>query len=463
MRSTTWERLVMMINKEARALFDVMSEGILYIDQDGHILFANRAYRRFLEMENQVKPDQRVEGLYLRDLRPNAQLPDVIKSGVPVLHAPRKEKKDVYFVNMYPVVIDGKIAGGLSVVTFIEEAESFKSEFDYFTQNSKQRAGSWGNTKNDPPPYTFDSIIAEAPISLAVKSLAMRIANADATVLLESESGTGKELYAQAIHNASRRRNGAFLAINCANFSKDILESELFGYEEGAFTGARKGGKKGFFEVAQGGTVFLDEISETELPLQAKLLRVLQEHRIRRVGGVDEIGVDVRIIAACNADLFRRVEEGEFRKDLYFRLNVFPLHIPALRERPEEIPSLAKGILADLSKRQKRELSVTDHAMQCLMAYHWPGNVRELRNVLEFSSYLTDDGVIDVANLPENCVRSEQWRVPTGLAAKVRAFEKEEISKLLYKHGNDTRGKQKAADILGISLATLYNKLQQTD
>jgi transcriptional regulator with PAS, ATPase and Fis domain len=451
----------MVINKEVRALFDAMSEGILYIDRDGHILFANRAYRRFLEMENQVRPDQRVEGLYLRDLRPNAQLPDVIKSGVPVLHAPRKEKKDVYFVNMYPIVIDGKIAGGLSVVTFIEEARDFKSELDYLTQNSGQNAGSRGGAKSSAPPYTFDSIIAEAPISVAVKSLAMRIAGTEATVLLESESGTGKELYAQAIHNASRRRNGVFLAINCANFSKDILESELFGYEEGAFTGARKGGKKGFFEAAQGGTVFLDEISETELPLQAKLLRVLQEHRIRRVGGTDEIGVDVRVIAACNADLSRRVEEGEFRKDLYFRLNVFPLHIPALRERPEEIPSLAKGILSDLSKRQKRELSVTERAMKCMAAYRWPGNVRELRNVLEFSSYLTDDGVIDVANLPENCARPEQ--TPTRLAAKVRAFEREEISKLLYKYGNDTRGKQKAADILGISLATLYNKLQQTD
>jgi transcriptional regulator with PAS, ATPase and Fis domain len=453
----------MVINKEVRALFDAMSEGILYIDRDGHILFANRAYRCFLEMENQVRPDQRVEGLYLRDLRPNAQLPDVIKSGVPVLHAPRKEKKDVYFVNMYPIIIDGKITGGLSVVTFIEEAKNFKSELDYFTQNSRLGAGSWGNTENNTPPYTFDSIIAEAPISVAVKGMAMRIANTDATVLLESESGTGKELYAQAIHNASRRKKGVFLAINCANFSRDILESELFGYEEGAFTGARKGGKKGFFEAAQGGTVFLDEISEIELPLQAKLLRVLQEHRIRRVGGADEISVDVRVIAACNADLSRRVEEGEFRKDLYFRLNVFPLHIPALRERPEEIPSFTKSILADLSRRQKRELSITGRAMKCMMAYHWPGNVRELRNVLEFSSYLTDDGVIDIASLPENCARPERQRTPKGLAAKVRAFEREEISKLLYKYGSDTRGKQKAADILGISLATLYNKLQPSE
>jgi transcriptional regulator with PAS, ATPase and Fis domain len=450
----------MEINKEVRALFDAMSEGMVYIDRDGRIIFANKAYRRFLEMENQIIACQRIEGLYLRDLRPKAQLPDVIKSGVPVLHVPRKEQKDVYFVNMYPIVIDGEIVGGLSVVTFIEEATDFKSEIEFVTRNIKQNSRSSGTKSR--PLYTFDSIIAEATISVTVKNMAIRIADTDATVLLESESGTGKELYAQAIHNASRRRNGVFLAINCANFSKDILESELFGYEEGAFTGAKKGGKMGIFEVAQGGTVFLDEISEMELQLQAKLLRILQERRIRRVGGVEEINIDVRIITACNADLFRRVEEGEFRKDLYFRLNVFPLHIPPLRERAEEIPSLTKYILAELSKRLKRELSITDQAMKCFTTYQWPGNVRELHNVLEFSSYLANDGVIDVKDLPENCARSGQNDQPQGLAARVRAFEKEEISKLLYKYGNDTRGKQKVADILGISLATLYNKLADT-
>ncbi|MDR0379606.1 MAG: sigma 54-interacting transcriptional regulator [Candidatus Accumulibacter sp.] len=447
-----------MINKEARALFDAMSEGILYVDRDGRILFVNRAYRRFLEKENRLKPDQQLDGLHIGELRPNIRLPDVIKSGVPVLHMPCREKKDVYFANMYPVVIDGAMMGGLSVATFIEEARSFRSEFDYFIQND----GALENAESKASFHTFDSIIAKAPISTAVKRMAMRIANTDATVLLESESGTGKELYAQAIHNASRRRNNVFLAINCANFSKDILESELFGYEEGAFTGARKGGKKGFFEAAHGGTVFLDEISEMELPLQAKLLRVLQEYRIRRVGGVNEIGVDVRVIAACNANLSRRVEEGKFRKDLYFRLNVFPLRIPALRERPEEIPSLVESILSDLSRRQKRELSVTDRAMKYLVVYQWPGNVRELRNILEFSSYLADNGVIDVEDLPENCLRSELNDSSRGLAARVRAFEKEEISKLLFRYGSDTRGKQKAADILGISLATLYNKLAET-
>jgi transcriptional regulator with PAS, ATPase and Fis domain len=447
----------MIFNEEVRALFDAMSEGIVYIDLDGRIIFTNKAYLRFLEIENNIKPDQRVEGLYLRDLRPRAQLPDVIKGGVPVLHAPRKEKKDVYFVNMYPVTINGKVAGGLSVVTFIQDAWGFRSELESYTQQN--RTIEHDRAKKTGASYTFDSIIAEAPISLAVKTLAMRIANTNATVLLESESGTGKELYAQAIHNASGRRDGIFLAINCANFSKDILESELFGYEGGAFTGARKEGKPGLFEAACGGTILLDEISEIELPLQAKLLRVLQERRIRRVGGVVEIDVDVRVIAACNADLYKRVEEGQFRKDLYYRLNVFPLHLPALRERPEEIGLLARSILSELSEKQNRDLSITEEAMLCLERYNWPGNVRELRNVLEFSGYLADDGIIDARNLPENFSKMEKIDTDPGLAAKVRAFEREEITKLLYKYGNDVKGKQKAADALNISLATLYNKL----
>ncbi|MDR3158462.1 MAG: sigma 54-interacting transcriptional regulator [Zoogloeaceae bacterium] len=447
----------MVINKEVRALFDAMSEGIVYIDHDGRIVFVNRAYRRFLEMENHINPDQRVEGLYLRELRPNAQLPDVVKNELPVLHVPRKEQTDIYFVNMYPVSIDGKIVGGLSVVTFIEEARNFKPEIESFIQDGKQNSRPEEIQRK--VPHTFASITAVAPLSMAVKRMAMRIADTDATVLLESESGTGKELYAQAIHNASRRRDSMFLAINCANFSKDILESELFGYEDGAFTGARKGGKKGFFEAAHGGTVFLDEVSEMELSLQAKLLRVLQEHRVRRIGGVEEISVDVRIIAACNADLLHCVEERKFRNDLYFRLNVFPLRIPALRERTEEISLLAKDILADMSRRLKQKITINDQAMKCLMAYHWPGNIRELRNVLEFSSYLTVDGIIDISHLPENCTSFAQSDLPQGLAAKVRAFEREEISKLLHKYGSDTRGKQKAANILGISLATLYNKL----
>jgi transcriptional regulator with PAS, ATPase and Fis domain len=311
-----------------------------------------------------------------------------------------------------------------------------------------------------------------------VKRLAKRIAKTDSTVLLQSESGTGKELYAQAIHNASPRANELFVAINCANFNADLLDSELFGYERGAFTGAAGEGKIGLFEAAHKGTLFLDEISEMPLPLQSKLLRVLQERRLRRVGAVREIDVDVRIIAACNANLTQYIKDGKFRKDLYFRLNVFSIRVPPLRDRIEEIDALAERILAEFSQTRKRPITITDEAMDCLKRYAWPGNVRELRNVLESSGYLSENGIIDVGVLPnhiskmsesppqpaQNPARAVTFAAPAATAAatlaqRVKLFERNEIHKILRKYGDDVAAKKNAARDLGISLATLYNKI----
>ena len=307
--------------------------------------------------------------------------------------------------------------------------------------------------------YTFDDIVAVTPAVARVKDLAQRIAVTDATVLLESESGTGKELYAQAIHNASSRRDGVFVAINCSNFNANMLESELFGYAEGAFTGAKRGGKMGLFEAASGGTLFLDEISEMDVGLQAKLLRVLQEHTIRPVGGLKEVAVDVRVIAACNADLPAYVAAGKFRKDLYYRLSTFPLHIPPLRERPGDIPALAQAILEDFSHKLRRPFRLTEDAVACLQAHSWPGNVRELRNVLEFSAYLTPSGVINQEALPSDLVH-QQEDVGLTLAQRTRAFEKRVILNLLEQNGSSLEGKKRTAAQLGISLASLYNKLK---
>lgn len=307
--------------------------------------------------------------------------------------------------------------------------------------------------------YTFDDIVASSPAAAEVKALAEKIAATDATVLLASESGTGKELYAQAIHNASLRREGVFVAINCSNFNADLLESELFGYAEGAFTGAKRGGKLGLFEAAAGGTLFLDEISEMDLSLQSKLLRALQERRVRPVGAVKELDVDVRVIAACNADLPTYVREGRFRKDLYYRLSTFPICIPPLRERPDDIPILAQAILEELCRKLRRSFSLTAEAADCLQAHDWPGNVRELRNVLEYSAYLSASGTISAESLPPALLRPQDGEPPQTLAQKTRAFERREIQKQLEKYGVSLEGKRKAARELGISLASLYNKL----
>lgn len=450
----------MELNEAARAAFNAMREGITIIDTDGIIVFGNTAYREFLTKEagGDIGP---IEGYRLRDLRPGARLPDVLEKGEPILHLTRQEVEDFYFVNLYPIYRDGVLLGGLSVVTFLDDAYRAREELEAMEARSKQvlhRVNKANGAR-----YTFDDIVAESPAGAQTKALAEKIAATDATVLLESESGTGKELYAQAIHNASLRREGVFVAINCANFNPNMLESELFGYVEGAFTGAKKGGKLGLFEAAAGGTLFLDEISEMDLGLQAKLLRVLQERRIRPVGGVKEIDVDVRVIAACNAGLPDYVDQGKFRKDLYYRLNTFPIHIPPLRERTGDIPALAAAILDQLSHKLRRPFTLTDEAVRLLQAHSWPGNVRELRNVLEFSAYLTPSGVITCEAFPADLRRPAEHDAALPLVQRVRAFEKREIQRLLARNGASLEGKKKTAAQLGISLASLYNKLNAPD
>ena len=290
----------MELNPAARATFDAMREGITIIDTEGRLVFCNRAYLDFLRKEL-GEPLGSLEGKYLRDLRPGARLPDVLEAGKPILHITRQEIKDFYFVNLYPIYEGDTLVGGLSVVTFLEDAYQTREELEAVEARSRQALHSI--SKANGARYTFDDIVAVTPAVARVKDLAQRIAVTDATVLLESESGTGKELYAQAIHNASSPRDGVFVAINCSNFNANMLESELFGYAEGAFTGAKRGGKMGLFAAAAGGTLFLDEISEMDVGLQAKLLRVLQEHVIRPVGGIKEVAVDVRVITACIAVL----------------------------------------------------------------------------------------------------------------------------------------------------------------
>ncbi len=450
----------MELNEAARAAFNAMREGITIIDTDGIIVFGNTAYREFLTKEagGDIGP---IEGYRLRDLRPGARLPDVLEKGEPILHLTRQEVEDFYFVNLYPIYRDGVLLGGLSVVTFLDDAYRAREELEAMEARSKQVLHRIN--KANGARYTFDDIVAESPAGAQTKALAEKIAATDATVLLESESGTGKELYAQAIHNASLRREGVFVAINCANFNPNMLESELFGYVEGAFTGAKKGGKLGLFEAAAGGTLFLDEISEMDLGLQAKLLRVLQERRIRPVGGVKEIDVDVRVIAACNAGLPDYVDQGKFRKDLYYRLNTFPIHIPPLRERTGDIPALAAAILDQLSHKLRRPFTLTDEAVRLLQAHSWPGNVRELRNVLEFSAYLTPSGVITCEAFPADLRRPAEHDAALPLVQRVRAFEKREIQRLLARNGASLEGKKKTAAQLGISLASLYNKLNAPD
>ena len=445
----------MVLSDSAKAIFNSVNEGINIIDTDEVIVFANTAYRNFVALENGIDPDK-IEGRKLRDLRPGAQLPSVMKSGQPVLQQERKEGDTSYFVNMYPILEYGKTIGAISVVTFMDEASSFRRKIDEVERRNRQilhqvNAGS--------SVVSFDLIVARARKSQACKEFAKKIASVKAPALLMCESGTGKGVYARAIHNASDRSKEPFATVNCALFDSVALETKLFGYQSSSSRTQVRTGQIGLFEAVDGGTLFLDEISELSLDMQSKILKVIQDGTIRPVGGIEEIPVNVRIIAASNVDLTEDVVEGSFSSELFYALNSFAIKIPPLRERMEDVPLLVQQILDDLSITLKRRLTITDDALDRLMAHSWPGNVRELRSVLEFSAYTCSDDRITAVNLPEN-VGKGSARDTMPLYDKVKEFEKMEILRTLEYYGNDLKGKKAAARELGISLASLYAKLK---
>jgi len=302
---------------------------------------------------------------------------------------------------------------------------------------------------------TFDEIVGESAELHQVKKKALSVSNSNSTILIQGESGTGKELFARAIHNASTRKNNPFITINCGAIPENLIESELFGYEGGAFSGAKSQGKPGKFELASGGTLFLDEIGDMPLHLQVKLLRVIEEKAVTRLGGVEEIKIDVRIIAATNKDLEKMVGDKEFRDDLYYRLNVIPLKIPSLRERgKDDVKVLTRFFIEKYSRTLNKTIkSISDDGIALLEEYQWPGNVRELENAIEYGINVDTDGVITAEDLPRKFknVYSE-----SALISSIDELTIREINKALDYYGHTVEGKKEAAKALGIGIATLY-------
>ena len=316
--------------------------------------------------------------------------------------------------------------------------------------------------------YRFENLVATSPAMLKVCEMIQRVAPTAATVLIYGESGTGKEVVARAIHSHSPRKDKPWVAVNCAAIPADLLESELFGHVKGAFTGA-VADKPGLFETANGGTIFLDEVSSMPLPLQGKLLRVLQEKEIRRVGGNDTIPVDVRVIAASNANLEQMAAEGAFRTDLYYRFAVITIEIPPLRDRTEDILPLAAHFLRGEAPAGAAAPTLGKEAQDILMAYKWPGNVRELENALKHAVTFRQEGEIGPADLPEKIVvRARETlasapaavgasaAAPQSLKSFLKSKEKEYLARIMADSGGD---KEKAAKTLQVSLATLYRKI----
>lgn len=362
------------------------------------------------------------------------------------------EKKIRTLSYCYPVYSDGVLTGAI---------EAF-----YRVADVEETAERWAGIEYQ---STLSEIIGESDLIKEVKTKVIQVAQGNSTVLIEGESGTGKELFARALHAASPRANKPLKIINCSAIPDNLLESELFGYEEGAFTGAKPGGKAGKFELAESGTIFLDEIGELPLYLQAKLLRVLQNRTIERLGGNKEIKVDVRIIAATNKDMEKMVADGEFRADLYYRLNVIPLYIPPLRDRKEDIPALVEYFINKFNRVLAKTIKgAHPDTYEILYAYDWPGNVRELENVIEYACNFEKSSIIMPPSLPSRVLRSLQTindelieEEKLELKHHIREIEKKLIKKAVKLHGGNLKEKEAIAADLGISIPSLYRKLKE--
>ena len=313
--------------------------------------------------------------------------------------------------------------------------------------------------KKSPSASYLDKIITQDPGLLEVKNIVTKISSSPSSVLITGESGTGKEIAAKAIHFTSNRSNRPFIPVNCANIPENLFESELFGYEEGAFTGAKKRGKSGILEMANNGTVFLDEIGELPHHSQAKLLRFLQDGVIQRLGSITNIPLNVRIVAATNQDLEFLMSEGKFREDLFYRLNVIPIHLPPLRERKSDIPLLIEHFIKTMNSRLSKKITGIDKlALEAMMDYSWPGNVRELENSIEYAMNMEETPRISLTSLPVRILSSCQS--DTDLRSKLSRSETSIIISALDRNGWDLDGKVKTAKELGISLRTLYRRLK---
>ena len=447
--------LEIILNDGLRAVLDSAMEGIMIADRKGVFRYINPAYARITG----IAIAERI-GVMVTDFVSQAPIMEALKLGKPVFCARMRPKGSSVEITVKasPIEVEGEVVGVVAFCQDVNEMLRLNEELKKSDTMVIDIIGKIGSTTG--AIYTFEDIVGVNEALLRAKSMARQVALSDSTVLICGESGTGKELFAHAIHNLSHRRQKNFVKINCAAIPENLLESEFFGYEKGAFTGANRS-KTGLLEIANGGTVFLDEIGDMSLALQSKLLRVLQDQQFTPVGSTETKKVNIRVIAATNRNLEEMMAKGLFREDLFYRLKVVSLLIPALRERKDDIVAVAQVIITRLNRRLQKSVSGIDHeAMQKLQYYAWPGNIRELQNILETAMNFMGD---------ERTLLSEHLNLPTPLLNNMNVhgliplkdMEAYMLRKALQHFGDTLEGKKKAAAALGISLTTLYRRTNE--
>jgi transcriptional regulator with PAS, ATPase and Fis domain len=430
--------------EETKKIIDSFRYGILCLDNNGDIKYINKKAENILDTDKEKVVNNNIENI----------IPEVSSSIFEVNQLEKKinikSKRLSIFIRNNPVMLQGKRVS--NIIELHKTSDIIHDAYQIFEEK-----------KN----INFNDIIGESSKLKDVKNIAKQVANTDSTVMLYGESGTGKELFARAIHFDSKRCDSPFIAINCASIPDNLLESELFGYEGGAFSGARKEGQMGKFELANGGTVFLDEIGDMPLHLQPKILRVLQNHSFTRIGGKELIIVDIRIIAATNRNLEQMIKNGEFREDLYYRLSVIPISLPPLRERENDILLLSSFFLNKYcNKLNTIPKNFSEEVKHIFLSYPWPGNIRELENAIEYMVNISKGDLITPEYLPVT-IKEKMKMAPYGktdddsLKSQLDKYEYQILSSMLDKYGTSTESKEKIASLLDINLSTFYRKLNK--
>ena len=447
---------------EGRVLLEILNsihESILIINAETRVCYVNDSYLKMFSIRR-----EKIIGRHLVKFEPLARIHEVLKKGVPLtgdISHIHSAQMDVC-ADIVPICQDGRTIGALALMKNMTELVQANRELEHFRTLSRHLQDELHSKDSLPP--GFRNVLGHSKAFVDALQIAAKAAPSEASICITGESGTGKEVVAEAVHHSSGRAEGPLIKINCAAIPESLLESELFGYEGGAFTGARSGGKPGKFELARGGTLFLDEIGEMPLSMQVKLLRALQEREITRVGGTKTIRLDFRLITATNRDLEAMAAEGTFREDLFYRISVIPVTLPPLRQRREDIGLYAGYFLEELGRQYGRSYRISEKALDLLERYHWPGNVRELKNCMERAAVLTMEDTVGAEQLPAK-LRREEAIGGLGHSSGQRKLrelldetERRAIEDALRLCGNN---RTQAMELLGISRRNFYQKLEK--